>query len=344
MKYNKMNKINIGIAGLNFGKTIVSELISHKDKSDYFNVSAVCDLDIKKASALAGEIGAKAYGSLDDILKDDEIRAVGLFTGPVKRAELIGKIIESKKDVMTTKPFELDAPAAKAVLDAAVKSGRVVHLNSPAPSFSEDMELIFEWREKYNLGRPVACRCDVWTTYKETADGTWYDDPNLCPAPPIYRLGVYVINDLVQLFGEPDSFTVMQSGIFTKRPTADNAQMGILFKNKVIANIFSSFCINDGQRYRNSLVINYENGTIYRNIGPLKADEPGQIKVIAHDGAVYDSRECGETSGGYRWKDFYDAVNGKKVNTENYNNSIVSGVKIMSAMKEAQFSGGVVKL
>jgi hypothetical protein len=50
------------------------------------------------------------------LIADPNIPVIGLYTGPVGRAALIHRIIEAGKDVMTTKPFELDSEAALAVM------------------------------------------------------------------------------------------------------------------------------------------------------------------------------------------------------------------------------------
>lgn len=151
---------------------------------------------------------------------------------------------------MTTKPFELNANVASRVLKEAEKMGRVVHLNSPSP-LPEDIFVIKKWIKKYNLGQVIGCRADVWANYREKADGSWYDSPKKYPVAPIFRLGIYLINDLIRLIGKPESLQVLHSRLFTKRPTPDNAQLGILFENGAIVNVFSSFCIDDGQQYRN---------------------------------------------------------------------------------------------
>jgi predicted dehydrogenase len=147
---------------------------------------------------------------------------------------------------MTTKPLELDASAALSVLREAREMGRVIHLNSPAPVLPMDISQIMEWQSAYKLGNPVGCRADVWASYTEQADGSWYDDPERCPVAPIFRLGIYLINDLIAIFGEPEEVQVFASRIATGRPTPDTAQLGIRFANGGLANIFSSFCVRDG--------------------------------------------------------------------------------------------------
>ena len=137
----------------------------------------------------------------------------------------------------------------------------------------------------------------------------------------------------------------MQSRIRTGRPTADNAQMGVLFSNGAIANVFASFCVNDGQPYRNAFVMSFENGTVYRNVGP---DKNGieTLRLIADGGAVREEAQTTAHSGSYQWKDFRRAVNGENIYGENaaakrmaYIDHIVNGVKVMEAMRRAQEGG-----
>ncbi|MEI6520688.1 MAG: Gfo/Idh/MocA family oxidoreductase [bacterium] len=339
-----MKKIPIGIIGLNFGRHIVDQLRTGLG-SEYFTVAALCDIDVEKATALVGDSGAKVYDDIDKLLADPEIPVVGLFTGPNGRAKLLSKIINAGKDVMTTKPFELDTDAALAVLFEAKKLGRVLHLNSPAPLPSPDIAKILEWKEKYNLGLAVGCRTDVWVSYREKADGSWYDDPTRCPVAPIFRLGIYLINDLVPIFGEAERVNLLSSRIFTGRPTPDNAQLGIQFKTGALANIYASFCVLDGDYYRNSLTLNFENGTIYRNVGPGRNENVScELTLIQSDNnkrKVVDNVELNETSGIYQWHNFYKAVNGEKFANEISPEQIVAGLKIINAMIKAEQSGGV---
>jgi predicted dehydrogenase len=263
--------IPIGIVGLNYGRWIIEDLLDEKAAGHYFRLAAVSDLDSSRAQAMADRTGARKM-TFEQILTDPGIPSIGLFTGPSGRAGMIRRIIRAGKDVMTTKPFELDVSEAISVLEEARALGRIVHLNSPAPVLPPDLARIEQWHDEYALGHPIACRADTYASYHEQADGTWYDDARRCPVSPVFRIGIYLINDLVRLFGEPDAVQVLSSRIRTGRPTPDNAQLGIRFKNGALANVFASLCIDDGQRWTNSLTLNYENGTIYRNIGPLAFD------------------------------------------------------------------------
>jgi predicted dehydrogenase len=248
---NIIEKIRIGIVGLNFGICIVDDIVNG-DAAPFFTVAGVCDLNRERAAHISKKFSVRVIENLDDILAAEDIPVVGLFTAPSGRAKLMERILDAGKDIITTKPFELDAKEAEAVLQKARRLGRKIMLNSPSPLPSPDLRQILEWADIYNLGNIVACRCDTWASYRENADGTWYDSPNLCPVAPIFRLGIYLINDIARLMGKAKTVQVLHSQLLTKRPTPDNAQLGILFESGAIANVFASFCVEDGQYYKNS--------------------------------------------------------------------------------------------
>ncbi|HBF34849.1 TPA: hypothetical protein DDW35_09835, partial [Candidatus Sumerlaeota bacterium] len=263
-----LKKKIIAVIGLHFGQAAIDLWIKDGPGAPFFEIGAVCDINQAKAKASAQQLGCKAYFSLDEVLEDPTIEAVFLFTSPIGRANLIRQIIRTGRDVMTTKPFELDPVEALDVLHEAKRLNRVVHMNSPSPLLGEDLSQVTRWRDRYNLGCPISCQMETWANYREKADGSWYDNPDLCPAAPIFRLGIYMINDLVRLFGAAESVNVLTSRVFTKRPTVDNAHLGILFKSGAIGSISSSFCVHDIEPYRDAFTLNFERGTIYRNAGP----------------------------------------------------------------------------
>jgi predicted dehydrogenase len=336
-------RIPIGIVGLNFGRHIVEQLATGH-AAELFRIAALCDQDRDKADARAAKVGAKPYYDLDELLTDDAIPTIGLFTGPVGRAELIRRCIRAGKDVMTTKPFEADPDAALGVLCEAQKLGRVVHLNSPAPLLPPDLAQIQAWRDEFQLGRPIACRADVWVRYHEQADGSWYDNPQKCPVAPIFRLGIYLINDLIRLFGAADKVQVLHSRLFTGRPTPDNAQLGILFKNGAVANVFASFCVEDGDHYRNGLTLNFERGTIYRNVGPQRTGRGSELSLVMARGEEREVVAQAEVLGGngaYQWEAFARAIRGENLKDAVTPKEIVAGLHIIEAMACADAGNGV---
>ena len=336
--------IPLVVVGLNFGKRIVRDLTGNGGNA-YVRLAGLCDLDREKAAAVSTQHGSlPVYDSLDDVLADSEVAAVGLFTGPRGRAALREKIIRAGKDAMTTKTFEDAAIAAASVLEEARNLGRIIHLNSPNPGISPDLDVIVGWKATMDLGPPVAARADVWAHYREEPDGRWYDDQEKCPAAPIFRLGIYQVNDLVRLFGPARCVNVLSTRLFTKRPTADNAQLGIEFENGALVNIFASFCVRDGDQYRNSLTVNYERGTIYRSVGPHREGNGAELSVIMNDDVlkprrIADSVLVQTRSGDYNWRGFAAAVRGEPDAPGYEIEHIVEPLRIVAAMAEAERTG-----
>lgn len=341
--------VSMVLVGLNFGRHIYQQLIAPSFDGP-IRLVGVCDMDQDKARALVGDRpGVKIYPTLDEVLADDNVQTVGLYTGPNGRAALLEKIIEAGKDVMTTKPFETDPTAAQNVLLKARQLGRVIHINSPGPGLPADLAVIENWRRTLNLGRPIGARADVWVRYDEQPDGRWQDDAMICPAAPVFRLGIYLINDLVRLMGRADRISVMSSRLFTGRPTADNAQLGIAFQSGALANIFASFCVEDGDHYRNSLTVNYERGTIYRNVGPSVQTQQAQLSVVMGtpnppSRSVVDTQEVQLRSGLYDWHGFARAVHHEPDAPDYDIDHIVEPLRVIAALAKAEQSGTLVTI
>jgi len=340
-------KINLAVLGLDFGERLIGYDIAEGPGNIYFNLTAVCDRERHKADKVADKYGVKAYYDLESLLKDDDIQAICLIVSPVGRAELIHKIIKAGKDVMTTKPFEADPNAAGDVLAEAARLGRVVHANSPGPSLSEDLKCIDNWCREYHLGRSIFVHWYTWCSYREKSDGTWQDSKEMCPLGSIARLGIYGINDILHFFSKPKWLQVMGSRIFTERPTCDTAEVSIRFENGAMATIFASFCISDGVPYPDSMIIGFENGVVYRNVGAEKNYPRQSIQLqlqtcsgpeqkLITDMKEIDVNNC---SGKYQWEAFYRAIHGKRYDEAAYADQVVSGLRVINAIRRAEASG-----
>ena len=93
----------------------------------------------------------------------------------------------------------------------------------------------------------------------------------------------------------------------------------------------------------NKLILNFENGTIYKNIWPScstglkKDDDSNLILDQAHKPLLKEKVEGHD--GNYQWKVFYRMVNGEELDVDVRPEDIVEGVRIVNAMKRAVKSG-----
>ncbi|RZU11377.1 putative dehydrogenase [Kribbella rubisoli] len=323
------------VVGLRFGRTMLQTL----GGSPRIDLVGVCDLDQDLAAAVAADQGLRHYADLDEILADPDVAAVGLFTSPVGRAALLSRIVRAGKPVVTTKPFEIDPDRARAVLDEARDRAVVVRLNSPSSSPTTELALVDQWRAQHDLGRPIGAQAAVWASYQEAPDGSWYDDPLLCPAAPITRLGVYLVNDLVRLMGPAKRVQVLSSRVRTGRPTADNAQLALTFQGGALATVFASFCVDDGLAYGNELTVHYERGTVSR----ARAEQPGMVDLIlVKQGQPVETCSVPDIpDGGYDLAEFVSSVRSGAVISADETRRIVAGVAVLEAAGRAERSGAV---
>ena len=353
---NTTVKIKVGVVGLNFGKMIIDAQILQGPGEAYFELAAICDQRKELCDQISRDYGVKAYHSLDDLLADDDIPVVIQITGPNGRADQLRKIIRAGKDCMTTKPFELDPDEAASVLAEARELGRFIYLNSPCAADSEDLKLINHWREKYDLGMPVGGHHECWYKAIEEADGSWYDSPEECPAAPIFRLGIYGVNDMLRIFGEPEEIQVMHTGLFTRRPTPDYARLCIKFKNGAMVDTLNGW-VTSPERQSTSMILYFERGTIYRNPTMMPCD-PVRANLLDHtalcicvgddsDGMPVETVQLANTklSQSYQWDVFHHAVTTRqRPEGETPDSVVVNSLRILEAMKEAADTGNTVKV
>jgi len=345
-----IKKIKIALVGLEFGLNLFNiEYFPGQGKADkYFELAACCDMNRQKADDYSRQHGIKAYYDIDTMLSDKDIEAVCLFTGPNGRAALIDKIISSGRDVITTKPFETNTQAAIDVLKKADDVGRLIYLNWLNPVPPADVAQIMAWRDKYNLGRLIALRFETWCSYRERSDGSWYDDPKKCPVAPVFRLGIYGINDVLRFTSRPVAVQALETKIFTGRKTSDNALLAVSFEQGEIATFFASFCIADSRAYPDKLVLNFERGTIQKN-SDLSADILRSVNMQLV--TVVDGHTLTETvnvdrangSGSYMWEKFYEGFKGR-VKPQLPPELIPNSIRITQAMYEAASTGKTVRL
>ena len=332
--------IQTALVGLNFGAGLADCQIFNGAGGEFIRIVAVCDRNLAKARKYAAvHEGIRIYGDLSDVLKDSSIEAVMLMIPPTGRSAAVRECLAAGTHVLTTKPFDLDADAALTVLHEARERKLVVHLNSPGPLPSCDLAQIRRWRKDFNLGKPVAGHWETYAEYHETADGSWFDSPEKCPVAPIFRIGIYGINEMVAVFGEPEDAEVISGRIATGRPTPDNAQLLLRFADGAIGSIYSALCIGDGRLYPSALTLHFEHGTIYKTQVRTVADRDFtgvsmRLETLRGGRLHVESAElpAAERSGSYQYENFYRAVRNGPLPDEVSPETIVAGIKAIALM------------
>lgn len=336
--------LRLGLVGLRFGAGLAQkQIFGNPENQKYVRITKVCDRIREKADAYGARNNVPVCYDLEDLLKDPEIDGIMLMIPPGNRAELIRKCVDAGKHILTTKPFELDPAAAEEVLLYAREKGIIVHLNSPGPMPSCDLQQIRLWQQKYDLGQVVSAHWETYAKYNEQADGSWFDSYDACPAAPIFRLGIYGINELVAIMGKVDSVEVVTTHIATGRPTPDNAQLMIRFQNGAIGSIYAALCIGDGVYYPAGMTLHFQNGTIWkRQVRTLKDADFTKVELELR--AVVDGEVVEESavfpavnrSGAYQYAQFAQSVREGYRADETSVETIVEGIKVIAEMKKKE--------
>ena len=341
---NSITPLRLGLVGLRFGAGLAQrQIFNDPENQKYVRIVKVCDRIREKADAYGEKNNIPVCYDLDDLLNDPEIEGIMLMVPPAGRAALIRKCIDAGKHVLTTKPFELDPEAALEVLKYAREKNVIVHLNSPAPMPSFDLKQIRQWQAKYDLGRPVAAHWESYAKYSEKADGSWFDSYDSCPAAPIFRLGIYGINELIAIMGKVDSVEVVTGRIATGRPTPDNAQLMMRFESGAIGSIYSSLCVGDGVYYPAGMTLHFQNGTIFKRQVRTYADNDFtrvelSLRVVVNGEVIEESATFPATgrSGAYQYANFALSCRQGYQEGETTPETIAEGIRVIAEMKKKE--------
>lgn len=130
-----MKKFGLGVLGLGEGRSIISAGVN----SDLWEVAHLCDINAQLGAERCREFGLppeRFTTSLDELLANPSVDAVGIYTPDHLHAEHIIKSLQAGKHVICTKPFLNDLSRAKDVLLAQQKSGRQVFVGQSTRFFA----------------------------------------------------------------------------------------------------------------------------------------------------------------------------------------------------------------
>ncbi len=165
--------------------------------------------DAQKAADYAHAHGAeKSWSSLDDLARDPDVDAVYIASPNACHEEQALEMIAAGKSVLVEKPFCLSQGAAERVMEAAKERG-VVAMEAMRlahdPAYLQIREACGQLgrirRASFHYGK-YSSRYDLVLKHEHTN----IFDPKLGTGA-LMDLGIYPVNALVLLFGEPDDLS-----------------------------------------------------------------------------------------------------------------------------------------
>ncbi len=153
------------------------------------------------AEAFCRDKGIKLVDSYDDILRDPDIDAVVVATPHSAHQAQALAAIAAKKHVFVEKPLTLDQASARAVADAAHKSGLILAVGFTRrfhPSLGELRARVLDGR----LGNVIALVAQHTTsTAQFIAPDNWRASPQEAPGGAFTAVGVHALDHMIEFAG-----------------------------------------------------------------------------------------------------------------------------------------------
>lgn len=139
-----MKKWNLGVLGLGEGRSIISAVQS----SEYFTLGNVCDLNEDLCKERVREFNLDKYTTnYDDMLKDENIDVIGIYTPDQLHKQHIIMALEANKDVICTKPLLVTLDDVKELVEVQKRTGKTVFVGQSSRYFEPQIQLRKDYEE-----------------------------------------------------------------------------------------------------------------------------------------------------------------------------------------------------
>jgi predicted dehydrogenase len=119
------------------------------------SLTAVCDLDNHRASAVAERTGASVSPDSLTLAQRDDVDIIDIATPPSQRPDLLRELIKVGKPILTQKPLSYDLNTAAALAREADDHGVVLAVNHNA-RWAPNHRAVYERLHNGDLGEVFA--------------------------------------------------------------------------------------------------------------------------------------------------------------------------------------------
>ena len=277
----------VGIIGIGFGAQVYAPAFA----SEGFEVVAFCSRHADNARKAADAAGVRdIHTDPYELIARSDIDAVCIVTPPVSHHDLTLAALKAGKHVLCEKPFALDAAQAKAMQDAAQRSGRTAMIGHEFRHTPQRAYIKALLDDGY-IGRFQLCTIELFLDRYVTAKprpSTWMareaDGGGILGA-----LGSHYIDGLRHWFGEVTTatgrlmvlrpeLTDASTGAIVRAETDDAFVFTLEFAQGGVATMIASFAATPARGARIAVM---------GDAGTLMAEQPGPNPM--EDGVVIGS-------------------------------------------------------
>lgn len=189
-----------------------------------FDIVAVADIDMERASAKAAQYDIPKACSVADLLADPEIEIVINLTIPAAHAEVAMQAVEAGKSVYNEKPLAVTRADGKKLVDLAKAKGVRVGC-APDTFLGGGIQTCRKLIDDGWIGQPVAAVAFMPSHGPES----WHPNPGFfyqVGGGPMFDMGPYYLTALVNLLGPVKRVTGSAQISFAERTITNQWNYG----------------------------------------------------------------------------------------------------------------------
>jgi predicted dehydrogenase len=247
-----MRQIGVGVIGC--GDIARVRFFPSIEALPELTLAGVYSRSRSRAEEAATRYGGKIHEDLESFLADPAIEAVVIATPHPSHAELTVRALEAGKHVLTEKPIATSSREAGKIRLAAERPSKVF---MPLPF--DDVPPMIEAKRLIDDGAiGFVNSADAVLAHNGPSHAPWFFDRELAGWGVLADLGIYLISQLIYLFGPADSVfgkvgtilpeRVGPDGRTTRVTVEDNAAAVMTWKSGVYGTIRANWCSTGDRR------------------------------------------------------------------------------------------------
>lgn len=243
-------------------------------------VAAVCDADAARATQAAAQFGVEAHTDWRALAHSPEIDVVDVCAPPDLHAPVAIAALDAGKHVLCEKPLARTAAEARAIVEAADRSGRKL-MTAFCHRFHPPILFAKELIDNDDIGRVVMFR-SRFSGAIPGLEETWFSDPTVSGGGALLDTAVHSIDLFRYLVDEVALATGRLATINPKLKVDDSATVVLQGRNGALGVVEASWSTPGG---RNVV-------EIYGTAGACLVDyDTNQVRFKSADMPVWDTRE-----------------------------------------------------